>query len=113
MCHGSALIFFQIDIFSSVNSFEFRCLLSRLYLISQFQTSIKDCKRFWLILHIFNDVTKTDMTQNSVCKNLTRKYFNVNAKHGHINVLITKPLNQISNDFKRNEWHYLPAIKKI
>lgn len=52
------------------------------------------------------------MTQNSVCKNL-RKYFNVNVKHDHINVLTTKPLNQISNDFKRNEWHYLRAIKKI
>lgn len=39
------------------------------------------------------------MTQNSVCEKLNRKYFNVSVKHGQINVLITKPLNQISNDF--------------
>lgn len=53
------------------------------------------------------------MTQNSLCENLNRKYFNVNVRHGHINVLVTKPLNQISNDFYRNEWHYLPATKKM
>lgn len=113
MWHGSALIFFQIDIFSCVNSIEFHFVSSRSYLIFQFRTSIKDSKRVWPILHIFNNVRKTDMTQNSLCENLNRKYFNVNVRHGHINVLITKPLNQISNDFWRNEWLYLPATKKM
>lgn len=101
------LIFFQIDVFISVNSIEFHSVTSRSYLISQFQTSIKDYKRVWFILHIFNKVTRTGIIQNSLCENLNKIYFCVHVRHCHINVLITKLLNQIISDFKRNEWHCL------
>lgn len=105
------LFLFQIDIFISVNSIEFHSVTSRSYLISQFQTSIKGYRRIRSILHIFNHATTTATTKISLCENLNKKYFCIRVRHSHINVLIRKLLNQISNDLKRNEWQYLS--KKI